>query len=1808
MTESGPNTELENDSLVKSLLEADMDQDTCRICSAPAEPDQPLFHPCKCSGTIRYIHQDCLTTWLSHSKKKTCDVCKHPYSFTKVYADDMPRHLPVILLLRKFAQQVAFAILFCIRAIIVSFVWLAILPWVTVWTWRMYFAMGNSTAWWISARPRSSSSSPSSFFLYNLTSRSQINSTSINSTLRHSSNDTDFPTLNALLAHPLLRSVSADIFTGQIIATLIVLVFIAVFLLREWISQNARPGVFEEGDPAIAAEREAEQERERQQQRQREQARAAMEQRDIQLRRRQQVEAERLFRVREGDTRRLESSRRNPDQPIRDLPSRPPSRRAHELRDTYVPQTAQLDQVALSSSDAAGPSGAIAVEDDQSVSYSQARQEWLQAAEKRRHIAVSSSSTAELRGSSSQDKNARPSVKAQRFDNVGNGKGKAKAIDPEGSTNQGSSSVSVVHSASGVLAVLKQKRVAWGVPDAESWTLYDFERFEMTRFNIDLMFSPCGIVAEMDPLQLIQAEIDRLVAQDGPMSLTGMGPHTRSPGVPDDWTEWLGCAVDDAWRWRARRRVLWERLREEAEQDGLGPLQLPHELSGISIEDLYTTQDVSSVWTPPPAPRLISRLPVLTALPPTPSFPDATDDGSSLLSSHKRLRAEGSRTGRSFTISTVSVASPDENDGSSRLVHLQVQSQGDTKPFSSPSFGRNGDSQLLPYTSQRSLPFPIIPSSTHSQEPPSQPDGSVPPHRGVSSSPPSPTVPPFDSQPSSVPAVSVPRRPPMPNTTIPTPTSGPSSLLRTSGDSTPLASPSLATYQPPEEFQEGSAAQGYFDDVVEREGELDRDMEKRSAERFGRDAALYFKEEPMVSQNSEKESRSNAEEEEEEEEDEGDLPGLLADSDDDREEDARELRGAARRGPRRAGWGPEWGDAGRADVVGEEDVVAEADDDGEEADGEEVDDAAMAAQLADEDMAVEDDMEGALEAIGMRGPLYLVAQNAALMIFVLDTAVGLGVWLPFTFGKSTALLSLDPRRALQVLHWPIRVIRIVTDPVVDSIFLMIGYLILPSIARMLEGCLTVASWALSKVVPGDALQKSARLIDNTRESIINFPWDTATGYIVSLTSTLAAEPSNSPEPSIVTRLLKSRHPVVVATETYLTALGKQARTRSYQVATGWTQMALGDGTGERVFAIGLGYSLIGLLVAFYLNVFTVGSVKSAGRAVRSAVRQQLLVVKVATFIIIELVLFPLGCGINLDLCSIWLFPEASLQSRIAFFQYAPLTAIFYHWVVGTMFMYQFAILLGGCRTIMRPGAMWFIKDPSDQNFHPIRDILERPALVQLRKLSVSAIMYGLVVACGVGSIGGLMRLGRGIVLPLRWKPREPLSDVPIDLLFLHILLPYTLRFFRPRRVIRTTSITIWKYLCARLRLTSYMFGGRHPDEERELPQTSWLGFGNSGSKIADGVGHLGSYRRVPNSDNVAVPRDMRATARVDVNGLPIDNEARGLIAAQDAEAEKAKRNPKDDYTVVYIPPHFQYRIGLFIFALWVIGCIFVTVALSTPILLGRAVFNLFTERQMHDGYSFLVGFYALWGCWVVGHAVERMDKRRQRRSADDARGNWPLYFLKRSALWLAKISYIVLLVGIAIPALIGLVVELYIIMPIRLSLNPDLVPNVRVVDTWALGIIYAKIILHANRLRPLNRITAGFNHIKAHGWTNPEPFTATAEVIAPLIVGLVGMLVLPPAVVVLLRRIIPVHVDQRFILMHVYPGIFASAGLIRLGVTGSGVLSRWSQSIRDTEFLVEMRLRNYEQDKERGKNVEEKGRVRDDLDHVNGVEEVPATN
>ena len=47
----------------------------------PSLSGRPLFHPCKCIGSIRYIHQECLMQWMRHSKKEFCELCKHPIKF-----------------------------------------------------------------------------------------------------------------------------------------------------------------------------------------------------------------------------------------------------------------------------------------------------------------------------------------------------------------------------------------------------------------------------------------------------------------------------------------------------------------------------------------------------------------------------------------------------------------------------------------------------------------------------------------------------------------------------------------------------------------------------------------------------------------------------------------------------------------------------------------------------------------------------------------------------------------------------------------------------------------------------------------------------------------------------------------------------------------------------------------------------------------------------------------------------------------------------------------------------------------------------------------------------------------------------------------------------------------------------------------------------------------------------------------------------------------------------------------------------------------------------------------------------------------------------------------------------------------------------------------------------------------------------------------------------------------------------------------------------------------------------------------------
>lgn len=59
--------------------------DICRICHCEGDEVMPLISPCYCSGTLKWVHQECLQQWIKSSDTKSCELCKFNFSMqTKI--------------------------------------------------------------------------------------------------------------------------------------------------------------------------------------------------------------------------------------------------------------------------------------------------------------------------------------------------------------------------------------------------------------------------------------------------------------------------------------------------------------------------------------------------------------------------------------------------------------------------------------------------------------------------------------------------------------------------------------------------------------------------------------------------------------------------------------------------------------------------------------------------------------------------------------------------------------------------------------------------------------------------------------------------------------------------------------------------------------------------------------------------------------------------------------------------------------------------------------------------------------------------------------------------------------------------------------------------------------------------------------------------------------------------------------------------------------------------------------------------------------------------------------------------------------------------------------------------------------------------------------------------------------------------------------------------------------------------------------------------------------------------------------------
>lgn len=101
-------------------LENSQDAIICKICHSPCNDNSPYAHPCKCNGSLKYIHVSCLNEWIKVTNSSKCGICKYPFKFQKTFKLGTPKSVPphyILLFLLKGILSVVVTILLFIYTI-----------------------------------------------------------------------------------------------------------------------------------------------------------------------------------------------------------------------------------------------------------------------------------------------------------------------------------------------------------------------------------------------------------------------------------------------------------------------------------------------------------------------------------------------------------------------------------------------------------------------------------------------------------------------------------------------------------------------------------------------------------------------------------------------------------------------------------------------------------------------------------------------------------------------------------------------------------------------------------------------------------------------------------------------------------------------------------------------------------------------------------------------------------------------------------------------------------------------------------------------------------------------------------------------------------------------------------------------------------------------------------------------------------------------------------------------------------------------------------------------------------------------------------------------------------------------------------------------------------------------------------------------------------------------------------------------------------------------------------------------------------
>jgi len=958
----------------------------------------------------------------------------------------------------------------------------------------------------------------------------------------------------------------------------------------------------------------------------------------------------------------------------------------------------------------------------------------------------------------------------------------------------------------------------------------------------------------------------------------------------------------------------------------------------------------------------------------------------------------------------------------------------------------------------------------------------------------------------------------------------------------------------------------------------------------------------------------------------------------------------------------------------------------------EVVEAAVEAGLDPEAIEDAEDLEGILELLGMRGPVAGLFQNAIFCAFLVSITIFVGIFVPYNIGRITVWTVANPMRPASMLFSLSKFIQDcavivvgVSSGMISLAIQTMGWVISWTSLTEYFAPATTSSWAMAvsasnrisanfmKELPIISASEMRNFSAISHEALLAIQ-----GYIAQALSALGhtvmfvfggdysvkssealSFATNASE--VVWAGLKDIPGVVTNPSSWVINLSVPESASLVDPALAYW------GGVDRFWAIMSGYVTMSFIAGLYLRRGTPFSTSQAAQewegALIDALNQASGVMKVILIIGIEMLVFPLYCGMLLDIALLPLFEDTTMKSRLLFTMNNPMTSAFVHWFVGTGYMFHFALFVSMCRKIMRKGVLYFIRDPDDPEFHPVRDVLERSVTTQLRKILFSAFVYGaLVIVCLGGVVWGLA-LALPNVLPVHYSSNEPVLEFPIDLLFYNFLMPLAVKFFKPSEGLHA-MYTWWFRKCARvLRITWFLFGERRVDEEghlalrdtspyRDSPwwMTLFLELDSSGevvpktwNDIFEGgtakpntamlpseiltmtikkhqlvkSGQLipdGRFVRTPASDQVKIPKGQQVFLEVDEGNMRVEATARAGGRVTDLYSGS-------QYQFVYVPPHFRARIFLFILLIWLFAAATGVGITIVPLVFGRQMFRLLMPRHIrtNDIYAFSIGVYIL---TTIGYTllhsrtIYHSVKDWISATANSAFSQETVRRVSAGVAGVAKVFYAYFFLFIAFPFMVSSLMELYAVIPLHefmyssllggdgglpatsekaAELNPH--HTIRIIQGWTVGLLYLKL---SSRIIVTwfdhTRLAAAVRAVLRRGWLDPDLSVLTRAFVIPGVV-LWAFSVATPLLFArftvangLAEAIIRTFgttfaekipdsqlYDAYLVLIYrlSFPFIALSVAAVFTLLSMFGVFRSWKVRIRDEAYLIGERLHNF---------------------------------